>query len=38
MKKILFLTSILALALYFNAPAQFFNSAEELIYFTKEWK
>lgn len=38
MKKILFLTSILALALYFNAPAQFFNSAEELIYYTKEWK
>ena len=38
MKKILFLTSILALALYFNAPAQFFNSAEELIYLTKEWK
>lgn len=38
MKKILFLTSMLALALYFNAPAQFFNSAEELIYLTKEWK
>lgn len=38
MKKLLFLTSMLALALYFNAPAQFFNSAEELIYLTKEWK
>ncbi|MEN8227546.1 MAG: RraA family protein [Bacteroidota bacterium] len=37
MKKLIFLTSILVLALYFNAPAQFFNSTEELIYLTKEW-
>lgn len=38
MKKLLFLTAILALAIYIDSPAQFLNSPEDLIYYTQEWK
>lgn len=38
MKKLLFLTAILALAIYIDSPAQFLNTPEKLIYYTQEWK
>jgi len=38
MKKLLFLTAILSLAIYVDSPAQFSNSSEDLIYYTQEWK
>jgi len=37
MKKSLFLATILLLALSLNSKAQFFNTPEELIYYTSEW-
>lgn len=37
MKKLLFLIAVLALMIYIESPAQFFNTAEELIYYTQEW-
>jgi len=37
MKKSLFLATILILALSLNSKAQFFNTPEELVYYTSEW-
>ncbi len=38
MKKLQFIIAILALGIFIDSTAQFFNSAEELIYYTQEWK
>jgi len=38
MKKLTYITVILALGLFMDSPAQFFNTPEELIYYTREWK
>lgn len=38
MKKILFLIAVIALTVYMESPAQFFNTAEELKYITQEWE
>ncbi|MCK5135594.1 MAG: hypothetical protein KAR19_07385 [Bacteroidales bacterium] len=38
MKKILFLTAVLTIGFNFDSYSQFFNSPEELIYYTSEWE
>ncbi len=38
MKKLLYLIAVLALTMYIESPAQFYNTAEELIYYTQEWQ
>ncbi len=38
MKKLLFLIAVIALTIYMESPAQFFNTAEELKYLTQEWE